>query len=312
MLIVLSHSADETANYLCRRFDEIAIGYARVDTDTCASWAHVSYDQGPGLSLPGRDVLHPEEVRNVWLRRPRAVAVPDSGDHAEQAHVSNEWSEALEGFLAHVPAAMWMNHPVNNVLASHKMEQLTRARAHGLAVPRTLVTQSPSALRAFWNETSGRVIAKPLAGGFLERSDGQHTSIYTVRVRAEQLEDPAIHRCPTLFQEEIAKAFDVRLTVIDDRITAVALYRDDKSEPDVRRDNMSGVRYEVISVPGEIDAALRRLLRSYSLRFAAVDFGVATDGSWVFFEINPNGQWAWMDVLGITTLWKDFAHAFAA
>ena len=169
MLLVLSHSTDETANYLCRRLDEIALEYARIDTDTCASSVQISYDQGPRLSLQRCEVLHPAEVRNVWLRRPRPVAVPDSGDHAEQAHVSNEWSEALEGFLAHVPAAMWMNHPVNNVLASHKMEQLTRARAHGLAVPKTLVTQSPSALHAFWNETSGRLIAKPLAGGFQGR-----------------------------------------------------------------------------------------------------------------------------------------------
>ena len=51
MLLVLSHSTDETANYLCRRLDEIALEYARIDTDTCASSVQISYDQRPRLSL---------------------------------------------------------------------------------------------------------------------------------------------------------------------------------------------------------------------------------------------------------------------
>ena len=63
-------------------------------------------------------------------------------------------------------------------------------------------------------------------------------------------------------------------------------------------------------MPPDVESRLRKLLKSYGLRLAAVDFAVAMDGTWVFVEINPNGQWAWFDLDGVTTIWKDFAHAF--
>ncbi len=31
------------------------------------------------------------------------------------------------------------------------------------------------------------------------------------------------------------------------------------------------------------------------LRFGALDFLVTPDGEWYFLEINPNGQWAWIE-----------------
>lgn len=312
MLLVVSHSGDETANYLCRKMGAVKFPVVRVDTDTCASEVRISYTTGqPVLHSSGGDVAA-ADLRHVWLRRPRAVMVPSNGDAAEQTHVANEWSEALEGFLAHVPMDRWMNHPVQNVLASHKLEQLTRAAAHGLPVPKTIVTQSPDALRAFWGATGGHVVAKPLASGFLERADGRHASIYTTRLRRPDLDLREIAACPTLFQEEVAKIFDVRITAIDGRFTAVSMRRDDAAEPDVRRNNMDGVSYGLIDIPPTVDTALREVLASYGLRFAAVDFGVTADGAWTFFEINPNGQWAWLDLVGTTALWEDFVDAFSA
>lgn len=31
------------------------------------------------------------------------------------------------------------------------------------------------------------------------------------------------------------------------------------------------------------------------LKFGAFDFIVDKDGSWIFLEINPNGQWLWLE-----------------
>jgi hypothetical protein len=43
-----------------------------------------------------------------------------------------------------------MNHPSRNVQASHKVEQLTKAKSYGLCVPDTLVTQDPDKFRSFY------------------------------------------------------------------------------------------------------------------------------------------------------------------
>ncbi|MCM2314035.1 MAG: hypothetical protein NDJ92_02645 [Thermoanaerobaculia bacterium] len=312
MLLVVSHSQDETANYLCRKLRRIGRSLVRLDTDCCTQGVEVTFSVGnPSILIDGVTVSA-DEVDHVWLRRPKFIEVAVGGDPAERLHVANEWSEAIEGYLAHIPVERWMNHPTRNVLASHKMEQLTRAAAFGLNVPRTIVTQSPESVRTCWKDADGRLIAKPLASGFLERDDGKHTSIYTTRVRElDGASAESIRICPTLFQEEITKAFDVRLTWVDGHACAVALHRENASEPDVRRDNMRAVTYRVITIPADVERNLGELLRWYGLRFAAVDFGVTDEGRWVFFEINPNGQWAWLDLVGATALWEDFADAFA-
>jgi hypothetical protein len=313
MLLILTTSTDVTADYLEKRLNDAGVPLIRLDTDTCTEHlrVHYTHDRSPSLRI-GDHVLRPVDVTDVWLRRPKEIRVAIEGDPTERAHVANEWGEAVEGFLAHVPVDRWMNHPIRNVVASHKLEQLTRAHRFGLTIPATLVTQERDELETFWRTTHGRVIAKPLFSGYLERPNGSVASVYTNRVGEEQLSSGAIDACPTLFQEEIAKCFDVRVTVVDERLTAVAMRRSIAGAQilDVRRDNMEGVEYEVIPMPRDTETQLRTLLHSYGLRFAAIDFAVTSDGSWVFFEINPNGQWAWLDLDGVTAIWKDFVHAF--
>ena len=119
--------------------------------------------------------------------------------------------------------------------------------------------------------------------------------------------------CPTLFQERIAKSLDVRLTFLDGLVAAVGLRRLDGEDQilDIRRDNMQGVIHGKVAVPSEPEAKLGRLVSSYGLRFAAVDMAIDCEGEWVFFEINPNGQWAWMDFAGATGLVARFVERFS-
>jgi glutathione synthase/RimK-type ligase-like ATP-grasp enzyme len=315
MLLILTSSADATATYLANRLSMSRVPFVRIDTDTCVDKVRIRYTvkEGPTLEVSGT-TLRAADVTALWLRRPREIAILIDRDRAERAHVADEWADAVEGFLAHVAVDRWMNHPTHNMRASHKVEQLTRAAAMGLGVPKTLVTSSQDDLRAFWHEHDGRVITKPLSGGYLERPNGTVGSIYTNRVLRTHIETEPLVPCPTLVQEEIDKEYDVRVTIIDDRITAVALRRviDGAQIIDIRRDNMENVEYVRCDIPVEVEIALRRVVRSYELRFAAIDFAVTPTGEWVFFEINPNGQWAWLDIAGATTLWLDFVHAFSS
>jgi len=306
MLLVVTNSEDATADYFCRRLRRERLPYIRLDSDAAARRLRVSYDaRGARLWIRGR-WWEPSDISNVWLRRPHSIQTEAGRDAAERQHVSAEWGEALEGFLAHIPVSRWINHPSANVIASHKLEQITRAQRVGLAVPRTLVTQSPAALRAFYRRER-RVIAKPLASGYLERDDARgDTLIYTNEVKPRHLRKAEqVRACPTLFQVRIEKQYDVRMCIIDQELLAVAMQRNDRAL-DVRRDNMDGVAYRQVIPSVRTQRAAQRLVASYGLRFAALDFVVDAAGSWHFLEVNPNGQWAWLDLGG----GMDFAGQF--
>lgn len=315
MLLIVTNGEDATADYLQQRLAGLPIRVVRLNTESCAGEFVVRYAGGRATLSSAGMAISPSEIRNVWFRRPQAVEINLSPDDAENRHLAAEHAEALEGFLGHVPVERWMNHPTRNSIASHKIEQLSRASAAGLLVPRSFVTRLREEATRFLEEC-GRIVAKPLSCGWIERSDKAASSvIYTSEVMPAEL---ALHGedlgCPTLLQERIRKESDIRVTVVDGRISASSLKKRDKDgsqELDIRRDNMAGVEYETVSVSEELCEKIRKLVESYELRFAAIDFVVDSAGDWYFLEINPNGQWAWLDLVGGASIWRAFAASFA-
>jgi glutathione synthase/RimK-type ligase-like ATP-grasp enzyme len=65
---------------------------------------------------------------------------------------------------------------------------------------------------------------------------------------------------------------------------------------------MQNVRYELVTLPSILINKILEFCRSYKLRFAAIDMAFTKDYNWVFFEINPNDQWAWLDLEGVTDI----------
>jgi len=55
------------------------------------------------------------------------------------------------------------------------------------------------------------------------------------------------------------------------------------------------VGYEVFDLPERVRAGLHRLVRSFGLNFASIDMVVTPEGEFVFLDLNPNGQWLWLE-----------------
>lgn len=314
LALILTNSTDATADYLCERLARAEVAYCRFDTDTALNTTHVALSaHGLRLSWSGH-TAEATSIGTVVYRRPKPFAPPIAGDPSQQNHASDEWAEALEGFLAHVPPSKWINYPPRNFMASHKVEQLTRARACGLCVPEWVVTNDAEEAKRFLATHGPELVAKPLAAGYIERSDpADDTLIYTQSINQshEHLFD-RLPSCPVLFQARVNKATDVRMIVVDDHITAVSLTAKDadgSQRLDIRRDNMRDVRYAPLSAPSHVAHGVRELMRGYGLRFGAIDFAIDSDGRWAFFEVNPNGQWAWLDLAGASDVGASFVEA---
>jgi hypothetical protein len=310
MIIVFSNSLDVTADYVCSRLDQSQLQYVRLDTDHLVEKAELLYKCNIFSLSIDHQVLKLDDINCVWCRRPQSLKPQCnlSFEKSEQVHTISEWNASIEGFLAHIPVDLWINHPSNNALAVSKLEQLSRANKIGLKIPETLVTQSFEEAMQFWKECRGSVIVKPISHGYLERHNPKEdTLIFTNQVTLEQLNrnQGLLTLCPTLFQKKAEKKFDVRINIIDNEAIAVAIYASEQIELqaiDIRRNNMKNVRYELIDLPYSIKNKVLELCNSYNLRFAAVDMAFTKESDWIFFEINPNGQWAWLDLEGITDI----------
>lgn len=55
--------------------------------------------------------------------------------------------------------------------------------------------------------------------------------------------------------------------------------------------------HEKIQLPNELESKCLELNRYFKLNFSAIDFILDTNNEYFFLEINPNGQWAWIEQL---------------
>lgn len=125
---------------------------------------------------------------------------------------------------------------------------------------------------------------------------GRRGQLYTRRVPSEQYAEPRIALTAHLFQREITdKAPEVRVTVVDGRLFPVSIHAPDgPARLDWRRDSAS-LTYMPAQLPAPVAEGVRALLRALGLVFAALDFIVDTAGRHYLIDVNPGGQWAWID-----------------
>ncbi len=239
-------------------------------------------------------------VRSVWYRRHRLPELSQELDSDLEDFCLRECQWFLRGALL-ARDVSWMSHPTAVSAAEAKPHQLAIASRIGFRVPHTLITNDALAARDFHRRHRGRVVAKACRMGYIRRPTGNY-SIYTTPVSQTDLQDEgAIHLAPVIFQEHVDKACDLRVTVVGGTVFAARI--DSQSLPsamtDWRRTESADLPHSRCDLPPQIATKCRKLLTALGLNFGAIDLVLDKTGSYYFLEINPSGQWAWIqDRLG--------------
>jgi glutathione synthase/RimK-type ligase-like ATP-grasp enzyme len=288
----------------------------RLDTDRFPTEVQLALHQPRGRSTlrtaAGELVLG--ELSAVWYRRAAiAQALPDDMDRQDREAAVKESRATLFGMLESL-ACFTMNRVSAVRAADHKPRQLELAAELGLEVPETLTTNDPDAVRAFWDRRRGRVVVKALSTFAIYDPAGREQVVFTSQLAAEELDHlDQLALAPMTFQEHLDKAVELRVTLIGGRVFAAAV--DSQALARARIDwRKEGVRlldrWSPYARPAEISTRLLRLAARLELSYGAVDIIVTPDGRHVFLEINPGGEWFWLDdVFGPRSLSTAIADA---
>lgn len=291
-VVVLTQEGDSTADMVVKALESRGAPVFRADmADFPKSLTLKGFFDGAWRgSLSGLGgSLALESIRAVYFRRPTAFTFPEGMTDAELRFATREARWGVGGLLMSLPC-LWLNHPSRVADAEFKPFQLAAAAACGLEVPRTVLTNDPMAAEEIVAHLRAELIYKPL--GPPSVVDGAQLSmVYARAVEADVVADRRVALTVHQFQQRVDKTRDVRATVVGDQVFAVSLYSD---ELDWRSD-YSGVRYETTSLPAPVEAALLALLRRLGLLFAAADFVVTPDDQYYFVDLNPAGEWGWIE-----------------
>jgi len=294
--LIVTNRGDHTADFLVREFERRQVPFLRLNTEDFPSDVILRWSSDGDHELRSAGHAYPlSEFPSVWYRRPIGPRQPKGRPGVSEWAV-RESEEALRG-LWRSHRALWVNHPDANHRAEFKQEQLLRARDLGLEIPETLVTNSGEEARAFATSVPAGVVCKPLRlGRLLHR--GEEKLFLTSRVSPAQLQDFPEGGETYLLQALVEKRADIRVTVVGEHCFAVEI--DSQSDPDSLVDWRHGgtaLHHAVHQLPDQISRLCVELCAGYGLCFGAIDLALRPDGGYTFFEVNPNGQWAWIEQL---------------
>lgn len=303
-VLIVTEKFDPHADHVIRALRADGIPFHRLNTndlheeikvEACSAAASITF-----ADLQGRAHRFPDDTRCVWYRKPIDPNPPKTvADPPTQALILAETLELLT-YLSVERRVPWYNNPHDNRFSQRKFPQILLAQELGLRVPRTLITNDPARARAFSREVEGRLLCKSMKEqGFRDEKDGYF--IFSRKVSPDEFERHAdqVAYCPTLFQEYVEKAFELRITIIADELFCCRINSQAAkgAETDWRRIDPSQLEHQIVPLPDEIEAKLRRMLRHYGLSYGAFDMIVTPAGEYVFLELNPNGQWLWIELI---------------
>ncbi|WP_256104261.1 ATP-grasp ribosomal peptide maturase [Streptomyces sp. ODS05-4] len=229
-------------------------------------------------------------VQSVYWRRPEWPAFPrlepdDSRLAAAQVR------HGLGGILYALADPLWVNHPLRIAAADYKPAQLALARRLGFAIPPTLVTSDPAEAREFVSAQSAQrgAISKTLRWTPYTRG-GVPVTGWTDPVNADEIDD-SVRVAPHLFQARVDKVADVRVLVVGRYTFAVRI---GSGLLDWRKD-YSSLSYRVERLPDRVSKALHSYLDHLGLASGSFDLAVDRAGDYWWLELNPNGQWGWLE-----------------
>ncbi|MEZ8131492.1 MvdC/MvdD family ATP grasp protein [Enterovibrio norvegicus] len=296
MILLVTNQRDLTMDYVVRELKNRDIPFFRLNTEQLplsSSSMGINNADDWKININGCDISG-DIVKAAYFRRP---GIPDeetlkiTGGHKE--YLINEWMSFLKNLYWRLDGR-WLNSPTSIVLSEDKPKQLILARKVGFSIPDTYISNDVSCVMNLQKKHD--LIAKPLKQALL--GGDNEKVIFTTRIdEVSEEHSKSLKLAPVIFQSEIEKKFDVRVTVIGEKIFPVAIWSQVSNETTVdwRKGGKIDLKHECIQLPNDIEKMCFELIKILDLKFGAIDFVCDKNDKYWFLEINPNGQWAWIE-----------------
>jgi hypothetical protein len=290
MILIVSNPQDTHAKHIAKLLEQRAcqvLILSRADFGLECSFALDPVTPCGIIQLRDGTTIKSENVSAVWYRRPGTVIVdPSISEEFDRSFVEKEWGQSLDGFFT-VAFRRIVSPPLTQ-RAAIKPLQLKVASEVGLRVPQSLLTSNPEEAIAFASKYRGAIIHKAITAPAHRFIDTRAWDPEDLR----HIEDLPL--CPTLFQERIHGSGDVRATVIGTQIFAAYLGCG-AEVVDSRLDAESSC--SAYELPKGVESAILRLMDKLGLAFGTIDIKLADNGEHVFLEVNPQGQFMYIEIL---------------
>lgn len=297
MILIVTSKTDITSDFVINRLIQRQVKYYRFNTEDISHNTSINVDPINNdcsfiFDKHKHHKFYLNDFKSIYYRRP---LVPRKFDNINEKHVNFAIMESMQALkcLLNFINCFWVSNPYKLVLAEDKISQLRIAKQLGFAVSPTLLSNEPQVIKSFIDENNRNVVIKPIRSGLVDRNN----VVFTQYVTAKNISDDQVASLPSIYQVYVPKQYDIRVTVIGNQLFAMEIHSQDhqSSRIDWRQGQIVNMKQCRHNLPESIKSLCLSLVRHYGLEFGAIDLILTPDGNYFFLEINPNGQWAWVE-----------------
>lgn len=317
MILILTDKNDVHVNVLVKELNKDNIPFFRLNLDSSSlEKTKISFSGDKWKIKTPKKILNVEDVNVVWNRKTFVQLMLDEQDKGYEFNIwKNEWNKTLLGIYYFLKDKKWFNYYRSNHKAENKYLQMNIAKELGFLTPPFVLSNNKNEIIKFC-KVNDKVVLKLMNQDFYKVSDNKFLGFYVNVVSASDFEDFSQNEeNPIFLQKYIEKQFEVRYTVVGEEhfVCKIESQKSKIASTDWRRYDISNTPHTKILPPFEIKQKVDLLMKELNLDYGALDFIVDKNDNWWFLEINPSGQYLWIeDLTGlpITNSIKEYLTKF--
>jgi len=303
MILIITNKEDFTADYVIYKMRKDNISYMRFNTEDFPYHASIIWDINNNsknkVILKNKKECSLNDITGIWYRRPKSPEFSLGVDDNIKEFVTDEVKNMFSGIWRSINT-IWVSHPDSIRNCSSKIDQMNLANKLGLSIPDTIITNNVYEAKEFINKYDD-VLVKPLYKNHFSTNSGEKILYSNILSKTNYGNLDLIQNCPLIIQKYINKKLDIRINIFGKNIFATEIHSQINNSSKIKYDWRRSADVEIPHcehiLPDEIIDLCFKVVEHYKLNFGAFDFILTPNGEYVFLEINPNGQWAWIEDL---------------
>ena len=301
-VLILTNKDDITVDFIVRELKKREISYYRLNTEDIPSSISIIFDINNESYRLFDKVKNIEidllEFDAVYYRRPGISNLNHINElnSTELYYLKSELTFILEGIYKILRNKYWLNNVYSIREAENKIYQLEIAKNIGFTIPNAIISNDEKAVNFMREVHNNDLIIKPIKSGNMEYKNVKK-AIFTTKIREEQFDDiDRITSFPIFMESNIHKKLDLRCTVVGNDVFAAEIHSQISEDSKIDwRKGKKILNHKEHNLPENIKKMCIELTQKLNLNYSAIDMVLDENNNYIFLEINPNGQWAWIE-----------------
>lgn len=289
-VLVISDKYDFTTDFVCIELEKRGVSYLRLNRDEFHNYKiHIDTTSFDIYVTVGENkyCLSEEALNSIYYRAPIFLRLMNQSKQSiDEQLYKEQWMSFVRNLLI-FEDVIWVNNPEKTYKAENKIVQLKYAKKIGFNIPYTIITNTTPELQ------KEKYVVKSLDTAFFNIS-GKEGFVYSNIIGKEKLQNTNLEWAPVTIQDYIYPKTDIRVTVVGNDVYATSITIKGRGVDIDWRKVKDDVEFKTVSLPIDVEDKCIKLVKALGLKFGAIDLLKTEEEDYIFLEINPTGEWAWL------------------